>query len=222
MIQTKSSHAQLAENSVTDQNVKLNNTKGGAFSSKAPGRRILWGMLIVFALPIIAAKLILSQHWYQSAVTNHGIFLEPPVFYHDFNLTNPAPHQWQIAYLLPEQCEQLCQQQLHLLKQSHIALGKDQPRVMPVVLVPFQTNEISQPVVSDIQQMGFVVYQSSDIQAALMQGELGIAEQDYVLVDPRGQWVMRYPSVQSTQELPSELKGLLADLRKLLKLSRVG
>ncbi|WP_245879868.1 hypothetical protein [Vibrio gangliei] len=195
-------------------------TKWSTHQTKnATSRKALWIMLVVFALPVIAAKVILSQHWYQSGVTNHGVFIDKPVYYQDLNVINPASHQWQIAYLLPSQCLQLCQQQLHLLKQSHIALGKDQPRVMPVVIVSEPTGQHD---LTSIKEMSFVIFQVNDFQSQLQQQGVDVAAQDYVLIDPRGQWVMRFPTVQSSEELPNELKGLLADLRKLLTLSRVG
>jgi hypothetical protein len=49
-----------------------------------------------------------------------------------------------------------------------------------------------------------------------------VGQFEFVIVDPLGQLVMRYPKVKSETELVSQSKGLLADLRKLLKLSRVG
>jgi len=44
---------------------------------------------------------------------------------------------------------------------------------------------------------------------------------DMVIVDPLGQLVMRYP-VNATKSLIEQNKEILSDLRKLLKLSRVG
>ena len=184
-----------------------------AYSPRS-GKKILLIMLLIFALPVIAAKLILSMNWYQSGVTNHGVLIDSQLHYQDLQIKNPAIHTWQITYLLPKECAEICQQQLHLLKQSHIALGKDQPRVVPVIIVANEDD------LAPLKDSGFVLLAAPDLWTqALMQN---FAAQDFVLIDPLGQWVMRYPSVINQGELPDELKGLLADLRKLLKLSRVG
>lgn len=184
-----------------------------AYSPRS-GKKVLLVMLLIFALPVIAAKLILSMNWYQSGVTNHGVLIDSQLHYQDLQLKNPAIHTWQMAYLLPQDCGEICQQQLHLLKQSHIALGKDQPRVMPVVIAANEED------LTALQDSGFVLLAAPDLWAqARMQN---FATQDFVLIDPLGQWVMRYPTVVNQGELSGELKGLLADLRKLLKLSRVG
>lgn len=177
-------------------------------------KRVLWLMLVIFVLPVIAAKLILSMHWYQSGVTNHGQLIDPRLHYQDLQLKNPSVHTWQMAYLLPQQCGEICQQQLHLLKQGHIALGKDQPRVVPVVIVATQDD------LNVLKDSGFVLLFAPQLwRQPSMQS---FAAQDFVLIDPLGQWVMRYPTVINKNDLPDELKGLLADLRKLLTLSRVG
>lgn len=187
-------------------------TKGN--SAPRSGKKVLLIMLLIFALPVIAAKLILSMNWYQPGVTNHGVLIDSQLHYQDLGLTNPAQHTWQIAYLLPQNCRDICQQQLHLLKQGHIALGKDQPRVMPVVIASNKKD------LTALKDSGFVLlaaqnlWQQSEVQS--------FSVQDFVLIDPLGQWVMRYPTVTIQDDLPGELKGLLADLRKLLKLSRVG
>lgn len=192
------------------ENIRVENKGLTPGSSK----KVLWLMLLIFALPVITAKLILSMHWYQPGVTNHGQLIEPNFHYQDVQLINPAIHSWQIAYLLPDQCDAVCEQQLHLLKQSHIALGKDQPRVVPVVMASNPED------LATLKDSGFVLLSAPELwHQANMQS---FATQDFVLIDPLGQWVMRYPTVRDQGELTDELKGLLADLRKLLKLSRVG
>ncbi|GLT13455.1 hypothetical protein GCM10007931_04290 [Vibrio algivorus] len=184
-----------------------------AYSPRS-GKKVLLLMLLIFALPVIAAKLILSMNWYQSGVTNHGVLIDSQLHYQDLGLTNPARHTWQMAYLLPQDCAEICQQQLHLLKQSHIALGKDQPRVMPVVIAANEKD------LTRLQDSGFVLLAAPELWGQLEMKSF--AGQDFVLIDPLGQWVMRYPTAINQDELSDELKGLLADLRKLLKLSRVG
>lgn len=177
---------------------------------KLRGRIILVGLVVMFALPAIIAKTFLSQNWYQSGVTNKGTLIEPAVSFSGLGIVNPFQQsQWQLGYVIPKQCDDFCQRQLFLLGQSHIALGKYQGRVAPVV---FTTPD------SDRSQLveGWNVVEVNDqfIQVA--------QEFDYIIVDPIGQLVMRYPKVLSQDELVSQSKDVLADLRKLLKLSRVG
>lgn len=174
------------------------------------GRIIFVSLVVLFALPAIIAKTILSQHWYQSGVTNKGELIEPVISYSTLGLDNPFNReQWQLGYVIPRQCNEFCQQQIYLLGQSHIALGKYQTRVAPVLMVaPWSDPNVASEVYEQVE----VNSQFSGV----------VAEFEYVIVDPLGQLVMRYPKADAESKLVAQSKGLLSDLRKLLKLSRVG
>lgn len=171
------------------------------------GRFVLIALVCLFALPALIAKLILSQGWYHSGVTNRGQLIEPYTTLEQLGQVAPQTvHGWQLAYVVPEQCEKQCQQQLHLLKQSHVALGKYQDRVVPVLW----TSESSDSVEAPMQKMV--------INALLAEK---VAQGQVVIVDPLGQLVMSY-TPKPNEDLVKLSKDMLADLRKLLKLSRVG
>ncbi|MFW8632599.1 cytochrome oxidase biogenesis cluster protein [Vibrio natriegens] len=171
------------------------------------GRLVLISLVCLFALPALIAKLILSQGWYQSGVTNRGKLIEPYTTLEQLGQTAPQTlHGWQLAYVVPDHCEQQCQQQLHLLKQSHIALGKYQERVVPVLW----TLESSDSVDTSLERMVI----NASVAEKVEQGQV-------VIVDPLGQLVMSY-TPKKNEDLVKLSKDMLADLRKLLKLSRVG
>ena len=173
------------------------------------GRITFIGLVVLFALPAIAAKVILTQNWYQSGVTNKGELIEPSVSYSSLGLINPFDKQkWQLGYVVPETCDEFCQQQVHLLQQSHIALGKYQGRVEPVLIKTANHSP-------RLTQLGLAQIEVNEEFSKV------VSEFEFVIVDPLGQLVMRYPKASET-ELVAQSKGLLADLRKLLKLSRVG
>ncbi|WP_114765629.1 hypothetical protein [Vibrio rhodolitus] len=171
----------------------------------------LLALITVFALPAILAKLVLTQQWYNSGVTNKGELIEPAQTFKSLGLDNPYQgEKWQLGYLVPAQCDAFCLKQIHYLQQSHIALGKYQQRVVPLVLVDKN---------SDIQALADLELDMVAVNGSFSQI---VSQFEYVIVDPLGQLVMRYPQVKSEDELIPQSKGLLADLRKLLKLSRVG
>ncbi|EGA72129.1 hypothetical protein VISI1226_04974 [Vibrio sinaloensis DSM 21326] len=174
------------------------------------GRIIFVALVLAFALPAIVAKTVLVNDWYQSGVTNRGVLIEPAVTFESLGLTNPHQgEQWQLAYVVPKECNEFCQQQIHLLGQSHLALGKYQNRVSPVLI----TTNVNSPV---MERAGFPVLSVDE------QFHNVVHDFEYVIVDPLGQLVMRYPKVASAELLVGQSKDVLADLRKLLKLSRVG
>ncbi|CAH0528944.1 hypothetical protein [Vibrio hippocampi] len=173
------------------------------------GRLVLIALVLFFALPFLAAKTILSQHWYQSGVTNNGELLEPRLTFEQLNLDNPLQgQQWQLGFVLPVSCEQSCQHRLYLLGQTHTALGQYQSRVTPVVYV------LPNQVLPELPSSFAVV----EINRQFLQS---VPSQGYLIADTLGQLVMFFPPVVESQQV-SQSKGLLFDLRKLLKLSRVG
>lgn len=175
------------------------------------GRIIFIGLVVMFALPAIIAKTVLTQHWYQSGVTNKGELITPTATMASLGIDNPyQKSQWQLGYVIPQQCDEFCQQQVYLLGQSHTALGKYQQRVQPVLLI----TKHSAPIELEEGRYTKILVNENFEQI--------VHPFEYVIVDPLGQLVMRYPRVESQTELVAQSKGLLADLRKLLKLSRVG
>lgn len=174
------------------------------------GRLKLLALLLVFALPVIAAHLILNLGWYHSGVTNKGELIEPRFTFADAGLVNPVPQSWQLVFVVPEICDETCQQRWYLLKQSYIALGAYSERVTVSLYI------------SNTSDMTWLTQNAQTYPVLLLPEQpLPISDQDYVLIDPLGQWVMRYPEVGDSG-LVAQNKGLIADVRKILKLSRVG
>ncbi|EKM21485.1 MULTISPECIES: hypothetical protein [Vibrio] len=171
------------------------------------GRIVLVSLICLFALPAIIAKVVLSQGWYETGVTNRGELVEPYITLEQLGQPSPLDEKgWQLAYVLPPECKEQCQQQIHLMQQSHIALGKYQERVVPVIWTSEETNNVAQSIV--VMQMNDSL--SSRVKAGQM-----------LIVDPLGQLVMSY-TPEANEDLVRLSKDVLADLRKLLKLSRVG
>ncbi|PQJ42828.1 cytochrome oxidase biogenesis cluster protein [Vibrio campbellii] len=171
------------------------------------GRIVLVSLICLFALPAIIAKVVLSQGWYETGVTNRGELVDPYITLEQLGQPSPLEEKgWQLAYVLPSECKEQCQQQIHLMQQSHIALGKYQERVVPVIWTSEEANDVDHRIV--VMQMNDAL--SSRVKAGQV-----------LIVDPLGQLVMSY-TPEANEDLVRLSKDVLADLRKLLKLSRVG
>ncbi|WP_028771894.1 hypothetical protein [Shewanella waksmanii] len=178
--------------------------------TKTNGAKSLIILLLVFVMPVAVAKLVLAFDLYQGGATNKGELLSNDISYQSLAITNPSPAHWQLMYLVPSDCAQQCQNRLYILKQSHTAMGREQERIQPVVLVNQH---------SDTRHLGQYDFNVVDIGA---QNPSVLEQQAVVVVDPLGSFVMRYPSVSDKEQQIMQGKSMVADLRKLLKLSRVG
>lgn len=175
-------------------------------------RRTLLLVLLAFIVPVALAKLVLYFNLYHGGATNNGKLLPENLNYQSIAMDNPSPHLWQVIYLLPEVCDIQCQDNLYVLNQSHIALGREQARVVPVVMLSDNSDK------SALSQMSIqfeTAKASSDLIPLL-------DKQQMIIVDPLGSLVMQYQSAEGRKNSIAQGKLMIADLRKMLKLSRVG
>lgn len=179
-------------------------------SSVKKSRATLIGVALAFIIPIIGAKLVLDQNWYQGAATNQGVMLVPPVELGE--LKQRLPEGWVV--LLPQSgaCDAACQQGLYAINQLDVALGKESGRVSPVFLTATADNYdlTNTPVVQAVTD------------TELSQTFAGLPAAQIYIIDPLGNVILHYPLHQDEEAMRMEAKNVLSDLRKLLKLSRVG
>lgn len=179
-------------------------------NSPKKSKLILLLLLATFALPVIIAKLILEFKWYQGGSTNHGqLITQENISYQSLAVINPFPKHWQIIYLVPNICNKSCKNQLYLLQQTYTALGKERDRVIAAIAV---TNKNNLQKINTFKLPQFIVKPN-------MISALG---NHLIIVDPLGKMVMRYDDISDEQLQQSQSKALLMDLKKMLKLSRIG
>lgn len=173
--------------------------------------QLLLVVVLVFALPIIIAKVILQQQWYQGGVTNRGQLLHPPLTVTAFS----KPQTWQLIYWLPSTCNERCQGALFNLRQIPQAAGADSARLQSVVLVADQ-----QPS-SNVLLQGLEQYPvNTGLRQQLAQLEYGLTS--IYIADPHGNLLMAYPLVAGEVAILKQGKDVLRDLKRLLKVSKIG
>ena len=188
-------------------------TESTNISNKKKSRRSLIMVLVAFILPIVLAKLALEQNWLEYGVTNKGQLIEGELTLKKLGLNKADfDQQWLILYVMPEQCDVHCEQTLESVHNSYVALGKDMPRVTPValsqVLTPQQQTRISK------SQWQVVVMPS------LAKNMIDHAQ--ILVADPQGNVFLSHQIPEKSSELSAFGKQILADMKKLLKYSRIG
>lgn len=179
-------------------------------SSLNRSRRTLIIVLIAFLLPVIIAWIILEQHWYQAG-TNKGTLLASPIA---LTKAEALPAGWKLAYRPPETCEQSCQNALFVMNQIDVAVGKDTDRLTPIVLSPSHRDDLTQY----HQQFEF----KAIVAPALLSQLDALPANTLFIIDPLNNVMLYYPTHADHEAMILEGKNVLADLRKLLKLSRIG
>ena len=196
------------ENNSNSNNSNLNK------SNPKKSRRSLFLVLATFALPIILAKVALEAQWLDMGVTNKGTLLTNELTLEQLGLkTTDFEQHWLIIYSLPEQCSIHCQQTLETVHNTYVALGKEMPRVFPIALYQ---NELSTEQRQKISQSKW------QLLAMPEQAKQQIVTSQIFIVDPLGNVFLSHQLPENTKQLPQLGKQILADMKKLLKYSKVG
>ena len=181
-------------------------------------------IVFIFTVPFVISY-YLSKDYHTGGelqTSNYGSFINPIVElsqstfddYRGENL-NVDRHltKWSLIYRMPKNCSQRCSDEIYLIRQVNIALGKDMNRLERVIVL---NQTISSSEVDDLvikYPKAIVVKNNS----STFINEINKITDRYVLLltDPLGNVILGYNE-------GFEGKKLLKDIKKLLKLSKIG
>jgi hypothetical protein len=193
-------------------------------------RSQVWILLGVFFAPLVIAFLLYYglDGWRPGGSTNHGELVQPPTPLPELSLATPdgnslAPTalrgKWTLVYIGGGECDSRCREALTLMRQTRFALNDDLTRVQRVFLATERCCD--GPYLSE-HHAGLLIARLDDGNGAQMKAAFQRATATPVeqagriyIVDPLGNLMMSYAP-------DAEPKGLLIDLKKLLKLSHIG
>ena len=191
--------------------------------SPLKGRLILLALFAVFFLPIFVALALNLElpHWLPFGQSNHGQLVAPATRFDTSTLTAPdgAPldetlleGKWTLVYVEPSACRTECDRAVYRMRQSRYAMGKDMDRVQRLVVAPG-------PAAEDAAEKLLAYDPALKVVAAtpawIERPRPGSGEAEIFIVDPQGYLVMWY----RPDDDPS---GLIKDLKRLLKISKIG
>jgi hypothetical protein len=191
-------------------------------------RRQLWILVAVFFAPLVLAFFLYygAGGWHPAGSTSHGELITPPRPLPAVSLAAPAGEpldakilrgKWTLLYAGDGRCDTRCREALTLIRQTRLALGDDMARVQRVFLVTAGCCDLGY---LDEQHAGLITAKADDpagreLLATFPDSErLGELGRIYV-VDPLGNLMMSYAP-------HAPRRGLLEDMKKLLKLSHIG
>ncbi len=191
----------------------------------ARGRRNLVGVAALFFLPLgLAFWLYYAGGWRPAGATNHGELIVParPLEAVPFTLPDGTTSaradllrgKWTLLYIGDGQCAAECQRALWVARQTRQLLAEDMDRVQRVFIT---TANCCNTAYIEREQKGLEVVRADDPATRDFMAQFPSQDpaQSLYVVDPLGNLMMRFDS----RENP---KGLLSDMKKLLKLSHIG
>ena len=159
-------------------------------------------IVFVFILPFIFAKYFFDNDATSTrGTTNHGSFLVDEV-----NIASLADNDhWIILQVIDGKCDTSCQDNMHMLRQINTALGKDMGRVKRYLL----NNYTDENAVYLDNYPKVIVLDRSET----LYNKLTKMDERIFIADPFGKIILGY-------ENDFIAKGLLKDIKKLLKFSK--
>ena len=189
-------------------------------------KRTLLLLLIVFVGPLLVATVMFAMRgqWSLTNPISHGQLIHPaqPIIRFAAKVSveqeigkDYLQGKWTYFLYLPAICDLECEAALFKMRQTRLAVGKDINRVQYAVLSqPEITYAIDGAILNRHQRLVVADLVDWDTQESGPQQEQLQAGFVY-LVDPLGNLMMRY-------DMSSTSKGMLKDIKKLLRTSNVG
>lgn len=177
----------------------------------AQGRRMLIWLFLVCLAPLVAAYFAFYV-WRPSSLASHGDVISPAIALNTAGLRtldgalldSGMRGKWVLALRAPSACDKDCEQNLYYMRQIRVIQAADMDRVARLWVF----DDDGKPGAALVaQHPGLLVVRDASLANAL--GEAG----HIVLIDPRGNLMMRFAQQADT-------KGIVKDLQKLLKYSR--
>ncbi len=179
--------------------------------TSSSSKKTLIGMLAVFVLPVILAKVALDNEWFNRGATNKGQLIAPTLNLSN-QLTGVSP-KWRLLYVMPENCDASCENALFSINQVWLALGKNADRAEALVLTTSLSDQ------SAIAQLGeYPNVRTLSVDEAID----GLSSNKVYVVDTQYNAMLFYAITPDKAVAVMESRNMLADMRKLLKLSRIG
>lgn len=186
------------------------------------GRLKMLLVLLVCAAPVIASYVTYYLIRPQGG-TNHGVLIQPQrplpdaqaLPFTDLQGTDVVPAalkgQWLLVAVAGGACDAVCERQLYLQRQLREALGKNRDRIDRVWLI--DDAAAVRPELLPALQGATVLRAPREALAGWLQAPPGQSlAAHFHVVDPLGNYMMRFPA-------PSDASAIKHDLEKLLRAS---
>jgi len=190
---------------------------------------IIAAIIIVFTGPLILSWFIFNHTDFLEArgTSNYGQIIKPPILLEDFSLVDPTNLErkntlygkWSMIFVA-ESCDEICMENVYRMRQIHMGIGKHSLRVQKVLFLTNQhPGELSKLFINYAGQQ-VINTDSVDLDTLLdkfrSEKVINPTKAGHIYIsDPLGNLMMSYPSDINP-------KGILKDLKKLLRASRIG
>ncbi|MGK0297539.1 MAG: cytochrome oxidase Cu insertion factor (SCO1/SenC/PrrC family) [Gammaproteobacteria bacterium] len=198
---------------------------------KSGNRFELMSLLVVFSSPFLVAWLIYNYTGIgkDGETINYGELIKPPWTISNTVLldavsgetSRPLYGKWNFLYYSTDQCSSKCQNDITKLQELRFATGDNADRIEILLLADdIATSTLPDMLANESFWTNVLILMRPDIQPIEendyeTRGSLSTMAQGIYLIDPLGNILMKY-------NFDSDAAGILRDLKRLLRFSRIG
>ena len=193
---------------------------------RTKSRTYLVGIFAVFFGPLFFAAWIfyVPNSWMNSKTQNYGELIQPAIPLDEFKITSTNGDvwskqqfmgKWTLLYIGDDSCDLYCEASLFKMRQVRLTLGRDSQRVQRKYLGidNEKNNQTINEIIKSYPQMQVNWFKLNNITNSLSLYKL---QKNFIyLIDPLGNLMMQYSQDASS-------KGMQKDLKRLLKVSKIG
>jgi hypothetical protein len=198
---------------------------------KSGNRFEFMSLLVVFSSPFLVAWLIYNYTGIgkNGETINYGDLIKPPWTISNAMLLDavsgdarrPLYGKWNLLYFLADKCSSKCQEDITKLQELRVATGDNADRIEIVLLATDKTMPtLPDKSINESFWINVLILMRPDIQPIEENdGETRVSlssmKQGIYLIDPIGNIMMKY-------NFDSDAAGILRDIKRLLRFSRIG
>ena len=198
-------------------------------NSNKKNKIIIIVIVLVFIAPSILSWYVFNHTDFLETrgTSNYGQIITPPIHLENLSLIDPLNPdrkdtlhgKWSMIYVA-ELCDDICMQNVYRMRQIHMGMGKHSLRVQKVLFLIDQDLDELSSLLANYKGQQVINTNSVDTDILLEKFRIeGVKDlprfQRIYISDPLGNLMISYtPNINP--------KGILKDLKKLLRTSRIG
>ena len=198
-------------------------------NSNKKNKIIIIVIVLVFIAPSILSWYVFNHTDFLETrgTSNYGQIITPPIQLENLSLIDPLNPdrkdtlhgKWSMIYVA-ELCDDICMQNVYRMRQIHMGMGKHSLRVQKVLFLIDQDLDELSSLLANYKGQQVINTNSVDTDILLEKFRIeGVKDlprfQRIYISDPLGNLMISYPPGINP-------KGILKDLKKLLRTSRIG
>jgi cytochrome oxidase Cu insertion factor (SCO1/SenC/PrrC family) len=191
-------------------------------NNQLKGRLALVGIALMFFVPIFLSWYLVFFSDYKDGIktVNYGELISPIINLSDLDMKSFSDDKlyshdktWILAFLIQEECNELCQENFYQIRQIRLAIGKDQDKLERLVLAKATLdwgnykNEYPGQKYIDSSMINFDGIISAFKSNPELKGD------SIYLIDPYGNLMMQYKN-------GTDPTGIIKDIERLIRNAR--